>query len=108
MFAILTIIQTTQLTDFIIMKKHKKIKENASRVNKKLCPYIREMAINGCIKEKPDDRFYECLKDLRYIRVGLKNIANVAHFTKRINAVQYDKEIEKIDKFILEIKTEYL
>jgi len=86
----------------------KKIKENASRVNKKISPYIREMAINGFIKEKPDERFYECLKELRYIRAGLKNISNVAHFTKKIDALRYDKEIEKIDKFILEIKKKYL
>ena len=88
--------------------EYQKIKLNASRVNKKLSPYIREMAINGFIKEKPDNRFYECLKDLRYIRAGLKNISNVAHFTKRIDALQYDKEIEKIDNFILEIKRKYL
>ena len=49
----------------VTYKEFQKIKSNASRVNKKISPYIREMAINGFIKEKPDDRFYECLKDLR-------------------------------------------
>ena len=52
--------------------------------------------------------YYECLKDLRYIRMGLKNIHNLAHFTQKIDVLKLEKEVEKIDKFILEIKQTYL
>ena len=86
----------------------KKIKSNANKTGRGVSSYMREVALGIVVKEKPDDRFYECLKDLRYIRAGLKNISNVAHFTKRIDALQYDKEVEKIDNFILEIKRKYL
>ena len=69
---------------------------------------MRAVALGTVIKEKPDGKFYECLKDLRYIRMGLKNILNVAHFTQKIDALKLEKEVEKIDKFILEIKQTYL
>lgn len=88
--------------------EYQKIIDNAKRADKKVSTYMRAVALGTVIKEKPDGRFYECLKDLRYIRMGLKNIHNLAHFTQKIDVLKLEKEVEKIDKFILEIKQTYL
>jgi len=88
--------------------EYQKIIDNAKRADKKISTYMRAVALGTIIKEKPDGRFYECLKDLRYIRKGLKNIHNLAHFTQKIDVLKLEKEVEKIDKFILEIKQTYL
>ena len=88
--------------------EHKTISNRAKRVNKNVSAFMRESALGVEIKERPDDRFYECLKDLRYIRAGLKNIANTAHYTQNVDDEKYSKQIEKIDKFILDIKQKYL
>ena len=88
--------------------EYQKIIDNAKRADKKVSTYMRAVALGTVIKEKPDGKFYECLKDLRYIRMGLKNILNLAHFTQKIDVLKLEKEVEKIDKFILEIKQTYL
>lgn len=88
--------------------EYQKIIDNAKKAEKKVSTYMRAVALGTVIKEKPDGRFYECLKDLRYIRMGLKNIHNLAHFTQKIDVLKLEKEVEKIDKFILEIKQTYL
>lgn len=88
--------------------EYQKIIDNAKRADKKVSTYMRAVALGTAIKEKPDGRFYECLKDLRYIRMGLKSIANLTHFTQKLDVLKLEKEIEKIDKFILEIKQTYL
>lgn len=88
--------------------EYQKIIANAKRADKKVSTYMRAVALGSVIKEKPDGRFYECLKDLRYIRMGLKSIANLAHITEKLDVLKFEKEVEKIDKFILEIKQHYL
>ena len=67
--------------------EYQKIIDNAKRADKKISTYMRAVALGTIIKEKPDGRFYECLKDLRYIRMGLKNIHNLAHFTQKIDVL---------------------
>lgn len=102
-----------QLRDKIIpvrvtYSEYKNIIANAKKADKKVSTYMRAVALGAVIKEKPDGRFYECLKDLRYIRMGLKSIANLAHITEKLDVLKFEKEVEKIDKFILEIKQNYL
>lgn len=88
--------------------EYQKIIDNAKRADKKVSTYMRTVALGTVIKEKPDSRFYECLKDLRYIRMGLKSIANLTYTTQKLDVLKFQKEIEKIDKFILEIKQHYV
>lgn len=102
-----------QLRDRIIpvrvsYSEYQKIVANSKKADKKISTYMRAVALGTVIKEKPDGRFYECLKDLRYIRIGLKNIVNLAHYTQKLDVLRFEKEVEKIDKFILEIKQTYL
>jgi len=102
-----------QLRDRIIpvrvsYAEYKNIIANAKKANKKVSTYMRAVALGTVIKEKPDNRFYECLKDLRYIRMGLKSIATRVQLTQKLDALKFEKEVEKIDKFIFEIKQAYL
>ena len=71
--------------------EYQKIIDNAKKAEKKVSTYMRAVALGTVIKEKPDGKFYECLKDLRYIRMGLKNILNLAHFTQKIDALKLEK-----------------
>jgi len=88
--------------------EYENIVAKAQKAKRKVSSYMREVALGTVIKEKPDERFYEWLKDLRNIRMNLKNIIDWSKYTENIEVQKFEKEIEKIDKFILEIKQAYL
>ncbi len=59
-------------------------------------------------KEKPDESFYEVLKELRQIGINLNQIAHKANATGNIESELYKDEALKWDQFILDIKKKYL
>ena len=60
------------------------------------------------IREKPDNRFYEEMKQLRSIGNNLNQIAKKANSLNFIDYVSYQKETEKLNQFIIQIKKEFL
>lgn len=59
-------------------------------------------------KEKPDDRFYDFLKQLRLIGNNLNQIARRVNEFGYIDEKGYTKEVEKLNQFIDEVKQNYL
>lgn len=85
----------------LLSKKSKKAGLNESVL-------IRNL-INGYEpREKPDDRFYEVMKDMRSIGNNLNQITKKLHSLGFIDQLLYQKESEKWNKFMTSIKTEYL
>lgn len=70
--------------------------------------FIRSAITNTVIKEKPDDRFYDFLKEMRHIGNNLNQIAKIANSTSLINASFYKTEYEKWNNFINKVKEEFL
>ena len=69
---------------------------------------IRRLIMNKPIKEKPDNRFYEEMKQLRIISNNLNQLVMKAHATNYINTSKLEKEYIAWQKFIKEIKNEFL
>lgn len=85
----------------LLKKKAKKVKQNESEV-------LRNLIVGFEPKEKPDDRFYEALKEMRNFGNNLNQIARKANSLNFVDAPLYWKEAEKWNKFMLKIKKEFL
>ena len=70
--------------------------------------FLRNLIVTSVIKEKPDDRFYEVMKQMRYISNNLNQIATKANALGFIDAPYYKREAEKWNKFMLDVKNEFL
>ena len=70
--------------------------------------YLRYIILGYTIKEKPDDRFYEMMKQMRSIAHNLNQLTVKAHSLGFIDELSLNKQKELWIKFIDEIKTEYL
>ena len=69
---------------------------------------VRQLILGSKLKEKPDDRFYQVMKDMRAIGNNLNQIARVANSTGKINHDLYKSEADKWNRFIIDVKKEYL
>ncbi len=70
--------------------------------------YIRKLILGYEPREKPDDRFYETMKQLRAIGNNLNQIARKANSLNFVDYPLYKAEAEKWNNFILDIKKEFL
>lgn len=70
--------------------------------------YVEELIMNNTIKEKPDDRFYDVMKQMRSISISLNQIARKANSLGFIDVPAYKRESQKWNEFMLEVKKEYL
>ena len=59
-------------------------------------------------REKPDERFYEAIKQLRIIGININQIAKKANTTNYIDKEMYLKDYEKMNQLIDLIKNEFL
>ena len=69
---------------------------------------IRLLISNFEPREKPSQEFYESLKDLRAIGNNLNQIARKANALDIIDKQFYQREVNKLNEFILEFKKEFL
>jgi len=59
-------------------------------------------------REKPDERFYETIKQLRLFGINLNQSARKANATNHIDSEMYDREAENWHRFVEMIKDEFL
>lgn len=85
----------------ILKKKSKKVGVNESTL-------IRNLVMGFEPKEKPDERFYDSLKQLRSIGNSFNQLAAKANALNFIDEIEYKKEKKKIDDIIIKLKEEYL
>ncbi len=85
------------------------LKRKAKRSGKSEADFVRCLITDIVLKEQPDERFYEVLKQLRMIGNNLNQIAHRANMDKGfIDHLKYQKEAEKWNQFILDVKHEFL
>lgn len=85
----------------MLKKKSKKVGVNESTL-------IRNLVMGFEPKEKPDERFYDSLKQLRSIGNSFNQLAAKANALNFIDELEYKKEKKKIDDIIIKLKEEYL
>ncbi|MDO5571847.1 MAG: plasmid mobilization relaxosome protein MobC [Bacteroidales bacterium] len=85
----------------MLSKKSKKVGMNEAT-------YIRNLLMNYEPREKPDDRFYETMKQMRLIGNNLNQIARKVNSLGYIEESYYKKESEKWNEFMIKVKKVYL
>lgn len=84
------------------------LNEKVKKSNMNQSDFIRNAITNSIVKEKPDERFYNSIRNLRVISNNLNQIAKRANSLGFIDAKNYKNEVEKMDIFIDELRKEYL
>lgn len=84
------------------------LKKNSKKVGINESELIRRLITDSVIKEKPDDRFYDTLKELRAIGNNLNQIARRLNYDGIFNDDLYREEVGKLNEFIINIKKEFL
>lgn len=84
------------------------LKGKAKKAGMSRAEFIRNLIVNCELKEMPNDKFYDALKLMRSMSNNLNQIARKANSLGFVDALYYQREAEKWNKFIAEIKKEYL
>lgn len=93
---------------WISYDEDRKLKLKCQKANMNESAVIRSLIDDYEPREKPDDRFYESLKEIRLIGNNLNQIASKAHSLGYIDEPLYRKETEKLNNFMIEFKKKYL
>lgn len=84
------------------------MKCNAESVGMNSSDYIRHLILGYKPKEKPPTQFYEDIKCIRNIGNNINQIARIANARGVVDVPHLKKEIDKLDRLIIELKNEYL
>lgn len=84
------------------------LKKKAKKVGVTESTLIRNLVMGFEPKEKPDERFYDSLKQLRSIGNSFNQLAAKANALNLIDEVEYKKQKKKLDDIIIKLKEEYL
>ena len=87
--------------DYILKTKSQAVGMNAS-------DYIRHLIIGYKPKEKPPEEFYNNFKEIRRIGKNINQIARLASASNKVYMLYFQKQIDMLDNFIIEIKNNYL
>lgn len=70
--------------------------------------FFRAVILGYKIKEKPDERFYNVIKDLRGIAINLNQLAKKANTLNYIDVNEYKYLGKEVTNLISNLKREYL
>ena len=88
--------------------EEKLLKDKSKNANISEADFLRN-CINGFqVKEKPDENFYQVLKDLRGIAVNINQLARSSNRCGYYDGKEYNRDIQKISDFIIDIQEMYL
>ncbi len=88
--------------------EYAKLQDDITKSNITISDYIRKLILKEKIKEKPDYKFYEVMKQLSKIGVNLNQIAHKANATNEIDKEYYKIEAKKWKELSKEIKEKFL
>lgn len=84
------------------------LKKKAKKVGLNEATLVRNLILGFEPKEKPDDRFYEAMKEFRSVGNNLNQIAKKANYLNYIDTSMYIEETKKLNAFIIDIKKQFL
>ena len=70
--------------------------------------FVRQLLVGAELKEQPSSEFYSFLKELRAIGNNINQIARRVNYDGKLNDEHLKEEIEKINNFILFLKSFFL
>lgn len=89
-------------------EEDEKLRCNSEKCKISKSEYVRRLIMNKKIREKPDDKFYEVMTSLTRIGNNLNQIARKANSLNIIDSDLYNFEARKWNKFMNEVKENYL
>ena len=87
-------------------EENEKLKIIVSKTCKTESDLFRDLINGNSIKEKPDEQFYESIKELRLLSRQLEKLN--LNENNNLDFKKIKSDIEKLDKLILNIKQKYL
>ena len=84
------------------------LKKKAKKVGLNESTLMRNLVMGFEPREKPDDRFFEALRQLRSVSNSLNQLAAKANALNFVDEVEYRKQKKKVDDIIVNIKDEFL
>lgn len=87
--------------DYILKTRSEAVGMNAS-------DYIRKLLVGYKPKEKPSEEFYAAIKNIRAIGNNINQIARMANARGVVDMLRFNKEVDKLDQLIIDIKNKYL
>ena len=87
--------------DYILKTRSEAVGMNAS-------DYIRKLLVGYKPKEKPSEEFYNAIKSIRLIGNNINQIARMANARGVVDMLRFNKEIDKLDQLIIDIKNKYI
>jgi len=70
--------------------------------------FIRNLIVGYQLREKPSQEFYDAIKELRAIGKNLNQITKYANKQGFVNGINLKKEIENMNRLIVDLKKEFL
>ena len=87
-------------------EENEKLKIIVSKTCKTESDLFRDLINGNSIKEKPDEQFYESIKELRLLSRQLEKLSQ--NENNNLESNKLNNDIENLDKLILNIKQKYL
>ena len=82
--------------------------QKAKKANMSEAQFMRNLINTSVIKEKPDNRFYEVMKEMRKIGNNLNQIARRTNTYGYVDNSFYKQEADKWNEFMKKVKEKYL
>ena len=88
--------------------EHKRLKRHAQKSGCSQAAYIRALLDKSVPKEKPDDRFYEVMRQLAAIGNSMNQIARKANALGLLDAPYYKQQAEQLQRFELDVYARFM
>ena len=79
------------------------LKTKAMRAGLSEADFIRQIIKGYQLREKPDERFYNVLRNLNSIANNINQIAKIANSTFHVNNYAYNENIQELIKITTEL-----
>ena len=84
------------------------LKTRSEAVGMNASDYIRKLLVGYKPKEKPSEEFYVAIKNIRAIGNNINQIARMANARGVVDMLRFNKEVDKLDQLIIDIKNKYI
>jgi predicted DNA-binding protein len=88
--------------------EHQRLKRYAQKTGYSQATYLRALLYKNVPKEKPDDRFFEAMRQLSAIGNSMNQIARKANAIGLLDAPYYKQQAELLQRFELDIYERFM
>ena len=88
--------------------EHQRLKRHAQKSGYSQAAYIRALLDKSIPKERPDDRFYEVMRQLAALGNSMNQIACKANTIGLLDASYYKQQAEQLHQFRLEVREHFI